>query len=308
MRLTIHQNRRLAFTLIELLIVLAIIVVLVSLAGVSYFFAAGRQYEKNTRATIEYVSGVLKKQWDHVIAEAKKESIDDNVRKLASPDPTGERAKVLWIKLRLAEAFPASFAEIQNPSAYIPANRRKYMPSYRSKWQAAGSPTGGNLQVDSSACLFLALSTAKGGHALNPDQLPIKAQDSNNDGLLEFCDAWGQRIAFFRFPYNNARLTSVAPPGPLDPLDQLNKLQQTVVQWPDRTNAEDALRCEFGVGYTTPVIVSAGADNLMGLEFKNATRGFPDMAILPLLAGGDLDNNNVFDAKDNLYSFDIVAP
>lgn len=320
----VHANHRSpAFTLVELLVVLAIIAVLAALSFTGYVAIFGRQYERNTNANIEHLYGVLKKHWNHVIAEAKKESVPDLVKKMAAPDPAGERAKVMWIMLRLAEAFPQSYDEIQrygNP-AFSPivsvGAQQKYSVMYRTKIGTRTSDPK-KLQAESAACLYLALSTAKGGHALNLDQLPIKPHDTDNDGMIEFCDAWQQPIAFFRFPYANAKLASKAPTltGPkgtyFNPLDPLKTLQDG--NWPvgNKTTFENEVRFEIGVGdrYTTPVLVSAGNDNLLGLELKNSTRGFADMFIFPILPSppGDRDSNNIVDAKDNLYSFDIVAP
>lgn len=322
MRVLHSYHRPQAFTLIELLVVLAIIAVLAALSFVGYVAIFGRQYERNTNANIEHLYGALKKHWNHVIVEAKKESVPDSVKQMAAPDTAGERARVMWIMLRLAEAFPQSYDEIQvygnpatSPIALVGA-QQKYSVMYRSKIGTRKSDPN-KLQAESAACLYLALSTAKGGHALNLDQLPVKPHDTNSDGMIEFCDAWQQPIAFFRFPYANAKLASKAPTltgpnGPyFNPLDPLKTLKQPWVANPDnKTIFEDAVKFKIDDWFTTPVIVSAGNDNLLGLEFKNSTRGFPDMFILPILPSppGDLDVNKIEDAKDNLYSFDIVAP
>src|SRR5262245_66445238 len=109
--MSMHKTiRRSAFTLIELLFAVAIIAVLIGLSAASYFWIFGRQYEKNTNATIEHVYGVLKQQWNFVIKEASSESIPDTVLQMAAPDPSGERAKVLWKMIRLTEAFPMSYS------------------------------------------------------------------------------------------------------------------------------------------------------------------------------------------------------
>ncbi|GEM_PF-4567730 len=306
-------TRRPAFTLIELLIALAIIAVLTALSAASYFWIVNRQYEKNTNAAIEHVYGVLKKQWNAVISEAN-DPIPDSVKILAAPDPSGERAKVLWKMIRLTEAFPANYSEIRTPKVYatvlpgyagplplIPTDRRKYIALYNSK---LGAAAGGNPQNESAACLYLALSSAKkGSPAFNADQLPVKPQDIDLDGALEFCDAWQQPIAFFRFPYAYARFDPVAPnticpkmTGPqgfvyYNPFDPLKTLQTaTWYSSANRAVFENAVQFKIGNWYTTPSLVSAGRDYVLDLTF-------PDMSEITTTG-----------TKDNLYSFNIVAP
>jgi hypothetical protein len=77
----------------------------------------------------------------------------------------------------------------------------------------------------------MALLSSKGGASLNIDQLPTKPNDLDGDGLPELCDAWQQPLAFFRFPYANAKLVTVAPnltnqqkksyTNPFDPMNTL---------------------------------------------------------------------------------------
>ncbi len=307
MRAPSSQHRSQAFTLIELLIVLAIIAALAALSTAAYFYAINRQYENNTNAGIEHLYGVLKRQWQDVIAKAKTEPIPDALRIAAAPDSgtdtnSTERARAMLIMLRLAEAFPQSYAEVKSPAILQYGISKKYSELYRTKWSTWGK-TGGPPQSESSACLYMALSTSKGGAALNLDMLPTKPQDTDGDGLPEFCDAWQQPLAFFRFPYANAKLVTKAPAltnqkgdaykNPFDPM-------KTLTNWISVTNKktfEDRVLFDVTGDYFTPTIVSAGPDNVLDVTFANG-RGFPDMAEVVANTGW----------KDNRYSFDIVAP
>lgn len=315
-----HRSPRAGFTLIEILVVLAIIGILVALAGVAYFRFVGGAQEKTTKATIETAYGVFKKQWAHVIAEARKEPIPDAIRLLTGPDTmgngqdqSGERARVALIKLRLAEAFPQSYQDISDFSNQSSARylyrflpKPNYMQTYVSKWKQAGGKTGTDPKTESAACLLLALTTAKGGVQLDLDKVPTKPLDTDSDGLPELCDAWGHPIAFFRFPHNNAKLAAAQPSmtGPkgayTDPLDPLKMLQTWVTSndlapqfalVSNRTGFENIIQYPIGnpPAFTTPVFVSAGRDEVLDLNFFDMLPTSPK-------------------ADDNLYSFAIVPP
>jgi hypothetical protein len=290
------------------LIVLAIIAVLAALSSAAYFYTINRSYERSTNAGIEHVYGVFKKQWNYVVEQAKKESMPDAILKAAAPDnPTGtdpsamERAKVMLIMLRLAEAFPQSYAEVQTPAVVSYGIGKKYSETYYAKW-ALSTKTSGGPQNESSACLLMALTTSKGGATLDMNLLPTKPLDTDGDKLPELCDAWQKPMAFFRFPYMNAKLVTVQPSltnqkgdaysNPFDPM-------KTLTLWNSSTGNkktfEDRILYDVAGGYFAPTIVSAGSDNVLDLQFVNG-RNFPDMK--------ELSNA----AKDNKYSFDIVAP
>src|SRR5262249_50240188 len=154
---------------------------------------------------------------------------------------------------RLMEAFPISYAEI-NPTTYAnpidtatyaatkvpiplvyqtpvggtepyipdrPAAKRRYMATYQKT--LAGKTGTGNWQRESSACLLMALSAAKGGaQPLGVSQMESGVfHDTDNDGLKEICDAWGTPMAFFRFPTGNAELEATAPKAGTS-LDQMD--------------------------------------------------------------------------------------
>ncbi len=318
-----HQQRqttgvRRAFTLVELLVVIAIIGVLVSLGAWGAFATISVRQHNNTKGTIQVVHKLLQNRWAQVVAEAKKESPSPAVYALAGGatlDPRGERARVIWIKVRLAEAFPQSYAEVYpasvNPNSivnlYIPPNRRK--PHF-AKYQTQLTPLAAGLPGESSACLLLALKTLGNDGVSVQDQLgyAIGATDNpNNVGgvpgnqINTFVDSWGNPLFFYRFPWNNSGLQSSNPAATnaasvvnADPIDTtgtlLNKywynygppkLRQDVFEpqfHPVRTSAGNAY-------YVVPVIASAGKDGILDL-------------------GGDLSAIGQ-GAADNIFSFQL---
>src|SRR6516225_5477954 len=122
-------TQRNGFTLIELLVVVAIIAVLATLVIGATMRFIQTQKETNTRTVLQTLDKALQQQWANVANDAKKETPSQAVYTLAGGD--SNRAKVIWIKMRLMEAFPVSFAEILNnplyTNGYIPAGSQKYI-------------------------------------------------------------------------------------------------------------------------------------------------------------------------------------
>ncbi|MCS6851893.1 MAG: type II secretion system GspH family protein, partial [Gemmataceae bacterium] len=213
----------------ELLVAIAIIGILASLASVAVFRWIDRQRVNNTNALLQTVQECLKRHWTKVIEDAKKEAIPSDVVTLAGGSQ--DRARVIWIKLRLTEAFPTSYYEILYPPQFydhnnvlgkgktwvplIPPDRQHYSKMYRDKLTVTG-PKPTDRLTESAACLALALSVNRGGAApLDLDALPIPLADTDGgegDGVKELVDAWGNPLAFLRFPTTNDK-TPIIPPG-----------------------------------------------------------------------------------------------
>jgi prepilin-type N-terminal cleavage/methylation domain-containing protein len=288
-------RRRRGFTLVELIIVIAIIGTLAALTvGVLNNVIDG-QRQSNTETTMRSVYKVLQQQWAQVVDEAKKEPYSNyslavkNLAKNKDGTDNRERARVIWIKVRLMEAFPQTFSEIQNPSSYIPANARKYTATYQSILNQASL---GNNQAatQSSACLFMALSINRSGVVLSGDTLGSSAiADTDGDGLKEIVDGWAQPLAFFRFPTGNAELRAMNPSAAsptsraakfADPLDPNGTLVAPSTGTPassrwDASNwttfKNDIHKPSDSAGivpayYVIPVLVSAGPNGTLGLD------------------------------------------
>src|SRR5437016_6145027 len=118
------RRSRSGFSLVELMIVLAIIAVVVSLAASASMQVITRQKATNTELTIQKINDALKAHWRAVIEQAKNEPIPDNILSsllvMASGDPrnvdpnnveTRRRAQLIWTKLRLKQQFPMNFTE-----------------------------------------------------------------------------------------------------------------------------------------------------------------------------------------------------
>jgi prepilin-type N-terminal cleavage/methylation domain-containing protein len=139
------MNRRSAFTLTEILVVIAIIGILAALGTWGVFAMIGTQQRRNTENTMVVIKKMLDNRWAEVMREADGEEPSQFVMAMAGNDLA--RAKVIWRKVRLAEAFPTTYAEIQNPtvlSGYILPDRK--FKSHFTKYQttvtgmAGGTP------------------------------------------------------------------------------------------------------------------------------------------------------------------------
>src|SRR5262245_17865561 len=113
-------GRRVGFTLMELLVVVGIIVVLAALAATATFKLLDTQRQSNTEALLRKVDHGLQQMWSKVVEEARAETPSPSVMALAGGDLP--RARVMWIKFRLVEAFPMSFTEILNSDPVLNTN------------------------------------------------------------------------------------------------------------------------------------------------------------------------------------------
>ncbi len=201
---------RRGFTLVELLVVIAIIGILAALGTWGVFAMIGGQSRRNTQNTLRVLDKMLQNRWHAVIDDAKKEPISAtthlNVFILANNDPA--LARVIWIKARLAEAFPVSYLEAADApgtviNTFVPANLRKpYSIKYKAKVTAAGLTTL-TQPGESSACLLMALQALQADNVSLTDQL--KYAVVNRDGptsphkIDTLVDGWGRPLVFIRF-------------------------------------------------------------------------------------------------------------
>jgi prepilin-type N-terminal cleavage/methylation domain-containing protein len=226
-----HKKNRRGFTLVELLVVISIIAILAALGTWGVFAMIGRQQRRNTETTLNVVHKRMQDCYTSVVKDAKEESPSAAVQAMAGGDP--ERARVIWVKVRLMEAFPMSFSEVQTPTilnSYILPDR-KFKPHFV-KYQStlAGKTPSGT--AESSVCLLMALNMLKSDGVGFEDQIryAISKDPNGLPYLIESLDK-ALPLEFQRFgtnaiadAANPAKGTSARSAKFADPVDTEGKL------------------------------------------------------------------------------------
>ncbi|HLJ94176.1 MAG TPA: prepilin-type N-terminal cleavage/methylation domain-containing protein [Gemmataceae bacterium] len=310
------------FSLIELMIVIAIIGVIVSLAASATMQVISRQRSANTELTIQKVNDALKAHWRAVVDQAKTEDISSlavypGLLAMAGNDPSSSdcirRARVIWIYLRLKQQFPMNFMEALNPVPIRSIASPGPAPAFQALLGKPASPTP--QMYESSVCLLLALSQSrKGVPAFNEDRLSsIEKADAGTfnaamTGLKAIVDAWGRPLVFYRWPIGgevaasnpNAATSSQLIADPLDPEGLLmNPTWNNAAAYGGRQGvwAFEKMFHPIHVGsgnsykptsyYTVPVVASAGPTTNPALNNQSTVyqlMGLPPPQELPPLA------------------------
>lgn len=295
------RRPRLAFTIIELLLVIAIIGVLVGLTAGAVIRLMGTAQASSTQAGVKKVQSALVRQWNEIKDKATKDPIPAAYKPtlvaLAGGDE--KRARVIWVKVKLLRDFPMSFNEALNP---ITLGAGVTMPSpYKNKLNQLGIVAGNELppEQQSAVCLHLAL-LERGGLASEEltKGVTTTLTATNGSRVPAFADAWSSPLLFCRWPTGDPFLNpgSVAQSGFNDPEDPQGLLNDPA--WSSSANAATFMSlCHVIPVRATqaappssyklqPLVVSAGPDRTLGLSPA-------DFSILPV------SNTNYY---DNVYS------
>jgi prepilin-type N-terminal cleavage/methylation domain-containing protein len=301
--------RRAAYTLVELLVVIAIIAVLASLTTAAAMMMITLQHERSTKFTMRQIEGARKKHWDAVVKSALEENMDtpENaaaislIRQWAGDE---KRTRVMYIKFRLKQEFPTSYAEALNPAPLPPKkNYTKYLNNLGIT-TVTNPLTATPVAHESAACLYMALSEGTSGVKTNLDQLNVgvKSFDTPNtpttgQTIKAVVDDWGNPLVFARWPTGDPALDLLTPinNSKLRDLEDRDGLliSSTFYGTPGRVQFETwghslTKNNAAHAYYLVPVLVSGGRDGKTGI-----------------LTDGKLTVNSAADAKDNIYSYNL---
>jgi len=193
-------NRRPAFTLIELIVVLGIIALLATLSVAGVMRVQKAQREISSDRTLRAVQIGLDQQYKAAVDKIKTENPHDLIVQATSnggvPDMT--RARALHMKLRLRQEFPQNFAEarFQFPPALAALNAQYGpKPIYIAAIGAAGNPPAPSPEAKEAAILLVvALSQTRNGVTFNVREAgPNDTIDVNGKGMPVLVDRGGHR-------------------------------------------------------------------------------------------------------------------
>jgi prepilin-type N-terminal cleavage/methylation domain-containing protein len=325
------------FTLAELVVSILIIALLVGLAVA----AAGRYIAVSqatvTGVTIRQVYGRLHAQRATVIKAAESEdmlksvgpTVLSQIQTAAGYSPSSPiqdwaaRARVIYVKLRLRQEFPMTFAEALNPAP---------LPPKQAYAEAFSGLTAGHT-YESAACLLRAVTRGQGGRAISADtfgtgSVKTFVDPSTGANIPALVDGWGTPLAFYRWPWGSSEVDSLAPaiqPGqngsaatpngsvvrdPEDPLGLLMNMnwyatagRSTFEGWchaVTNNNVTGGQAPQYAY-YMVPVLVSAGPNSQLGLTSQTKTTA-------PPYSPGPMDPDGSNNDSDNIYSFRLLPP
>jgi prepilin-type N-terminal cleavage/methylation domain-containing protein len=202
------QPSRPAFTLTELLVVVAIILGLMTLLGAAVSAARNSGKISSTRATIEKLNAILTTQ----LATYDSRSVDASL--LPGSIANKSAARAWYIRRNLISGdMPDRWTDVAqmvtgttvaaintstSGTTFLPltSTQRSYVAIYSSA-SVAPSPAFAGAE-----CLFMIIM--RGGIADCLDCGALRTSDigdKDNDGMPEFWDAWGNPIGFILWPY-----------------------------------------------------------------------------------------------------------
>jgi hypothetical protein len=269
----LQQTNRLrcAFTIAEMLTVLAIIVLLMTLVLGAVSYVGTWQMKRQTEQTMVKALGHLDRWIEKIRNNVEhplgtswyKSNIRDVAANYAGSDASkAQRQKVLEFKLLYKYRTPMSYAELNSVPQGDPDidALKNYLrpPSARDQ---------------SSVCLAIILQHISAPGEFSEKELVL--QDTYNDGRVGLLDAWGNPIQFYRYgyPYPNPKVKPVADEvfaklkgkDPLDPAGILDN------NWWSNPSYAGWHKSNFGYNntdfqatYAPLLLVSAGPDGVFG--------------------------------------------
>lgn len=233
------MTARRGFTLLELLVVLAIIGILVSLTAAAVFRLRNSRDEVVTNETLEKLQGGFDIQRKAIQDQIRKEQPYPGALALANGDP--ELAKVIHMKLRMRQEFPDKISELTVATLFpnistgnaafdtyvnttvIPQLKAQYPPK-SAYTQHLTTLSGLNASDQNAALLALIFTVSRGSANFDPETSVGSAGTGtiSSTTLKFFKDRWGRAIEFRRQPDTTAETQFQSVVGELNQAPYVN--------------------------------------------------------------------------------------
>lgn len=272
-----HRSSRTGFTLVEILVVLAIIALLLSLTTAAVQRVRVTQMVRTSENVVSKIQMGLDNQVTVIADNVRRESQNggsadfNNLKPFCDNDPDRTAAVLLYCRLR--QNFPQTQAELAAPSFTVGAVTFTRPLAFTAIAGVTGTP-----QQVSAAALYAALSgQTQGGKTFEADEALSGAQIDIPLGAVSarvFKDGWGNPIPFVRFfqsaeldapPFCDGKFGTGPAPGK-DPFDAWAK----IYGWTTNPTNKNTLQTTLGYtaaswGRNTTVLVySWGLDKAPG--------------------------------------------
>ncbi len=194
---------RRGFTLVELLVVVALLALLAALSAGAYFRIQASEKNRAAEATLSKLNTLHDRRWKAVLDTASQDALQSKIPDLVVQFAGGDkdRARAVWTYMRLKNEFPTTRAEAVTDvvipgTAVVVLQHRKIFDQL---------PNSGTPEEQSAACLYLALTaTGNRGETVAGDGLEQQTADINLTGggsARVFVDPWAQPIIYFRMGF-----------------------------------------------------------------------------------------------------------
>lgn len=280
---------RRAFTLVELLVAIAVLTILAAVVMSALGNLEERAKEERTRTIIRRIDGYILEKWDSYTtrplsfrlpstvdprdaALIRLRAIRDLMRMELperASDIDGDAAAIAPVNL----AQPPTATGAVLPAVYVqePPTFRRY------KRIVNAAPSNWAEQYQQSECLYMILAGMRDADGSPLDFLsPSEIGDLDNDGMKEILDGWGQPLYWWRWAPGYLRdfdpstagvdwrdVTTMQERGIADPFDT-HEVDRQRFDPPNSNTLAPLIKRPFSL---RPLIVSAGSDKVVDLVF-----------------------------------------